>query len=221
MTSKSSTQSVLDEMTMGIVGRKTEKAVKPTLTPVGVEKQGPLDGKHDVNFPYDDPQTVHQAIREGLKTMAAIQQSIEHIGRGLITLAQLYGLTEEQALGVKGPSEDDLRKQKEAAADERVAPSIVSTSVDIEDRTEEFEARIEEMKARLTEVSERAQADTFKPEVVSPVEGNTSGFKPSWACPNHGLDSIVTLTSRRGREYRACSVGEGTSAPCRKFEKEA
>ena len=67
--------------------------VNPSLTPVGTERApAPLAGAHKVNFPYDDPQTVQQALRDALKALADIQQHLGHVGKGVIALSQLYGL---------------------------------------------------------------------------------------------------------------------------------
>lgn len=190
MRETAATQSALDEMVLGITARKEQKAV--ALTPVGTEKRGPLDGKQEAPFPFDDAQTVHQAILNGLRITAELQAHAKHIAEGLQTLAEAYGLTPDAA-----PQPVDTQKARERAADERHAAAE-------EKRQQDFAERYAEQQAA-------AQAATFKRAVVqadAPVD------EGGWACPDHGRDGLVEMTSRKGRKYRACKVGQ-----CIQFEK--
>jgi hypothetical protein len=181
-------QNVLDQLTAGIVDRKSEKPA--SLTPVGTEKGGPLDGRHATMLPYDDAQTVQHAIRTGLRLMQNLQFELDHIGAGLIALGKLYGLTEAQATGTepKPPVPADVQRERERAAD-------------AEDALREAE-RVESLGQRIERLSVEAQAATFA--------GST--LAGSWECPTHGGVYLTILTSRKGRLYNAC-------IQCTEFEK--
>lgn len=188
MTRGEGTQSVLDEMVLGAHAPKVEAS----LTPVGTEKGGPLDGRHETVFPFDDPQTVRAAIKQGLELMSKMQVELKHVGDGLIALAALYGLSEDAPAPV-------VRK-----ADERHAGTDIASQAKFE--------------AAMAAKAEAAQAATF---TDAPAE-----FKPfaepapeaavgdGWECTEHGSESLVVLTSRKGRKYRAC-----TASDCAQFEK--
>jgi len=81
------TQSVLDAMTAGIMGKKEAKAAQ--LTPVGREQGGPLSKAFDAPFPFDYPASqVQQALRNIrqevdyiIKACDAVEASLSPAGR--------------------------------------------------------------------------------------------------------------------------------------------
>jgi hypothetical protein len=183
---------MLDQMTGSIVNRKTETPA--SLTPVGTEKGGPLDGRHATMLPYDDPQTVQEAIRHGLRLMQNLQFEIDHIGAGLIALAKLYGLSEAAATGTEPtpPNPADAQRAAERAADLRARRAAVTVT--------------ETLGQRIERLSVEAQAATF---------GDAKSGKSvagGWECPTHGGTYLTVLTSRKGRLYNAC-------IECGAFEK--
>lgn len=117
------TQNVLDRMTTAIVERKS--AARPALTPVGFEAGAPephppftLDAKHPLMFPFDSPETAQSAIRLGLNLVASLSEEVEHVGRSLVALAGLYGVSDEQP----APAPPIVAEQaREAAADAKHA----------------------------------------------------------------------------------------------------
>lgn len=201
------TQSALDEMVAGIRGRK----VDAVLTPVGTEKNGPLDGRHpQAPFPFDDADMIRGAIRDGYKALADLKYQIDFIGTGLVTLATIYGMTDEQRLDAQKHADtlvaatNHLAEQTQVAAAKVVADSTVEGGEDPDFATE-FAAK-----------AKAAQDATFKPfEEPKPetVEGDAAA--DGWQCTEHGTEHLTVLTSRKGRKYRACNAPD-----CKQFEKE-
>jgi hypothetical protein len=78
---------------------------------------------------------------------------------------------------------------------ERIAAFLESNQ---QKRTEEASGAIQTESARADDGASR--------EAIAPATA-------SWVCPDHGPSSLVTLTSRKGRIYTACSADE-----CQWFE---
>lgn len=194
-------QSVLDEMTAGIRQQKTGVAKAAGLTPVGLEKGGPLDGAHPgAGFKYDDAQFTQQAVTEGLEVIATLERNVQFVREGLEALSLLYGAraAEPGALGSRVDSDAEAQRNRNREAD----------------------IKAEAFKAKWEEQKRAAQAAAFSPapalttlDVISPV---TIVVQPGtgWECPKHGLEKVVGLTSRLERKYRACRV-----AGCQEFER--
>ena len=185
--------------------------VKPTLTPVGVEKsKAPLTLRNDTPFPYDDPQTVQNALRAALRALAEVQQHIDHVGKGVITLARLYGLDE------------DVAPEFDLAADKALAQSV-GPSASPRMRTAAIAAaeRVEPFTDRMSRLSAEAQAAAFKGDLVpaaKEVFGDDLLPTPTgetWQCPTHGRGNLKEMTARRSkRTYLSCTV-----TGCGLFEK--
>jgi hypothetical protein len=193
MTAPAAMQGVLDEMVAGAGARKRGAAAEVGLTPVGTEKNGPLDGKHAVPFPFDDPQTIVTAVRHGLKLVAETSTELDHIRAGLVALGVLYGVVEGEA---PTPLPVTPAQKREEA---------VHAGIDPEPDASEFDKM-------MAEKSAAAQAATFKP-FAEPKPEAVAG-DAGWQCPTHGTAALVTLTSREGRKYRACREGR-----CALYEK--
>jgi hypothetical protein len=173
------TQSVLDQMTAGIMGRKQEKAT--SLTPVGMERPTILDAKGDV-FPHDGgigSQILHSArlIRAELAGIESCLRSIEREA----------GLTE-------GGPPVVIHDPKEAA---RLAVHA------------EEQAKEASFKERFAKQQVDAQSQVF---VVS--DEPPANIRQGWICPSHGDSNVVGLKSKRGRDYRKCTL-------CEEFERNA
>lgn len=78
MTDKTAaTASVLEQMTAGVMGRKTEKAAM--LSPVGAER-GPLPERTNASFPNDHPlEVVSAALRNMRREIASIVEALDAI----------------------------------------------------------------------------------------------------------------------------------------------
>jgi hypothetical protein len=128
----SNTQTVLDIMRASIIDRKTARATSAGLTPVGAELSRSdaapamgLGGRHKAAFPYDDPQTIHDALHRGLNLVADIREELDHVGRGIIALSALYGLTGQAP--VPQPQPEASAKQLEFEADLRAKSVAAQT----------------------------------------------------------------------------------------------
>lgn len=98
----------------------------------------------------------------------------------------------------------------EAALRAPDAPApVVEEPVDV--KALEQSADAEAFKRDFAAKQAAAQAAAFA-AADTPAETPEPATGEGWACPVHGLDSVVTLKSRKGREYRACSK-------CEEFEK--
>ena len=176
-------QSVLDEMTRGIMGRKAEKATQ--LTPVGLERPLPKIG---AAFPNDHPtEVVESAVK-------AIRREVGHILDALDAIDATNGVPSVvPSTLVPDP------KASEREADEKHArrPVVI---VKTDEEPEPFPTRFERL-------SQQAQEATYRDAEAEPES-------VGWTCPKHGADHTVTLTSRKGRLYRACNLAE-----CPEFEK--
>jgi hypothetical protein len=173
------TQSVLDQMTAGIMGRKQERAT--SLTPVGMERPAITAVKGDT-FPYDGgigEQIIHSAklIRSELASIEACLRSIERES----------GVTE----GGPPPLVVD---QKEASR------QAVRAAEQVKDN---------EFKERFAKQQADAQSQVF---VVS--DAPPDNIRQGWICPSHGDSNVVGLKSKRGRDYRKCTL-------CEEFERNA
>jgi hypothetical protein len=128
------TQSVFDSMTAAIIDRKRGAASAAGLTPVGFEAMvqrqidSPLQpsiislaGRHETMFPYDDPQTVHNAISKGLTLVEEVRAELEHVAKGLLALGALYAAPDP--LPPAEPVEDPV-KVAERAADAKFAAEM-------------------------------------------------------------------------------------------------
>ncbi len=181
-------QEVLDMMTTGISERKKAKAA--TLTPVGTEKGGPLDGEHRVAFPYDGADVIQQAIKQGLEEVGKAKYHLDFVGQGLLELAKLYGLPET-----------------------RTAPADEAKSAEAEQKQREHEADQRHFERQLAEKAAAAQAAVFA-DVPAEERPGTTAPVTKWVCPTHGADKVKVLTSRKGRVYGACEV-----SGCSEFER--
>jgi hypothetical protein len=131
------TQSVLDSMTAAIISRK--KGAAAGLTPVGFEAPRAagfatggtsnatganvtsLAGRHETMFPYDDPQTVHNAIAHGLQLVEQVKAELGHVANGLLALGALYAAPDPLAAG---PPPEDPVKATEREADAKFAADM-------------------------------------------------------------------------------------------------
>ena len=198
----SDTQSVLDMMTQGIMGRKQDKATG--LTPVGTEAdpaltaptKPPISGVQSSDFPYGagiQNQIDHSArvIRNELSQIEACLQAIERTigtpegGYPAVVSAVQQAVTTELTSQQKAETAADAAAkafQKDWKAKQDAAQA--QAFADLDDEPGDEPPRIEE---RIT-------------------------VSTGWECPVHGHSNIQTLTSRKGRTYRAC-------AACSAFEK--
>lgn len=132
-------------MTAAIIERKTAKLQQTGLSPVGFERKvpvTPLDGTHPTAFPYDDPQTVHAAIRQGLKLVSDLKAEVDHVGQGLLALGRLYGLSDPSD---EAASTEDPVKVAEREADARHA----AFKADFEAKQAEAQAQAFAAKVKL------------------------------------------------------------------------
>lgn len=206
-----STANVLEAMVAEVSTSKPQRGAR--LSPVGAEKliasipaaeprPNPIAGLL-VAFPYDDPQTMVQALVVAL-------DEVDHVRKGIIYLLAALG-------GEPGPTEEpdpnaaikaaekqadvmaELRKNGvvgrpilPAGADAaRVADSIVDGGED--------PGQAAEFAANFKAQQEAAQAATFK--------------QAGWTCPDH--DGFVDTKSPKGREFRRCAQYPA----CKQFEK--
>lgn len=187
MTDKTVTQNVLDEMVAGITGAKSDKATK--LTPVGSERRLPRTSSP---FPNDDPQQV-------------VEQAVADLRRQIKHLTEAADALEREVLGREPSPVEEAGAVKAAEREADARHAVADSAVEGGEDPEPFSARL----ARL---SAEAQASVFTTR-----DAESDPAPPSWQCPKHGLDKIVTLTSRKGRNYLACAV-EGTTPP-HEFQK--
>jgi len=157
----------------GILGRKQQRAA--TLTPVGVEKNGPLDGPIPGIFPWDYPKEQIAAAIGRIRTeLAGVENGLKRVeeAAGLPAPVPISPLPNDQAEAAR-----EEQRLKERAAD------------DLARAQSSFEAGYE---AKIA----AAQEQVF--QTASPL------VDEGWACPVHGYKAIVGLVSRKGRKYRAC-----------------
>ena len=227
MTSNGS--SVLSSMVAGVMAQKAGRTPAASLTPTVLEtpnKVGPLDGKHDVMFPYDDPQTIDTAIREGFRQIEVMRQSLDHVFNGLVALAGLYGTKIDDAgtAGAIALQAEKEQRAKEAAADAKAKMAAAKNAPKPPETPEEFKADFAQKQAE-------AQAAVFgnpkpsatpapepEPDEDDDDEDDDEAPKPpadGWVCPTHGAEEISTRVSpRRQVTFRTCQV-----AGCGQFEK--
>lgn len=213
---RGSSQSVFDELTSAIVSGKRGAAKSAGLTPVGFEKpraapvvEEPvtnLGGKHAAMFPYDDPQTVHNAIREGLALVRDAKAELDHVDNSLQALGALYGLDDWTAPGiVTNEMAWAAEKAAEREADARAAAQgTLVTPFD----------------ERLAAQREAAQAAVFTGryadhDAVEAADHDAEEPDIGWQCPVHGDEDLFDKVGQRtGRKYRVCQV-----AGCKQFQK--
>lgn len=198
-----STQSVLDQMTAGIMSKKAAKAA--TLTPVGLEKPADLPAialvQGDV-FPHDGgvtEQVVHSA-REIRAELRKIAQYSEQIDECLRSIERAIGAQEGGPTVVTRASAQEQARIEQTEA-ERAADAAFKAS--------------EQFRLQMAEKEARAKAQIFgeayeESKTASPSPDPTPSG--GWACPEHGSDHVKTLTSRKGRVYGAC-------LKCEEFER--
>jgi hypothetical protein len=186
------TQSVLDQMTAGIMQRKNA-----TLTPVAgeIEAAPPTisDVKGDV-FPFDagiDEQIEHSAriIRAELARIEECLRSIEraaNLPEGGIPVTTFVPKSEQIRLATRADEAESERKYTES---------------------EQFQRDFEE-KQRKAQEQALASLDADTPVPEEPLPNADGG----WACPEHGSAFIITLVSKKGRTYRTCKH-------CEEFER--
>ena len=241
MTDIDTTVSAIAARKRGVTFAAAEDApkAKASLTPVGTERpEAPLAGSHATTFPYDGVDTIHTALRDALKALADIQTHLDHVGKGVITLAQLYGLDGQapgapMALDEKVALEHTLmeRERKRIAADKALVESTGPSASPREKAAAQGAAKRvareaegeEAFNDRLARLSAEAQAAVFKGDYVpaaKEVFGDMLADVPTaadetWLCPTHGRGNLVSNTSRKGRVYLMCTV-----TGCGQFEKE-
>ena len=72
-------------------------------------------------FPYDDPQTVHNAIQTGIKLVEQTRGELDHVHKGLLALGSLYGFDGRPP--AVAPAEDPV-KAAEREADAKFADDM-------------------------------------------------------------------------------------------------
>lgn len=224
----SSGSSVLSNMVAGVMAQKAGRTPATTLTPTVMEaptKVAPLDGKHDVMFPYDDPQTINRAILDGLKQIEVLRQHLDHVYGGLVALAGLYGtpVEGEDALSVAAQAEKE-RKAAEAHADAKAKMAAAKAAPKPPETPEEFKADYAQKQAEAQAIVFGNPKPSAKPapepepdEDDDEDEDEAPEPQPAdgWVCPKHGAEEISTRVSpRRQVTFRTCQV-----AGCGLFEK--
>lgn len=190
----SSTQSVLDAMTAGIMGAKANKATG--LTPVGSEKGGPLAGA----LPSDVPGVLmsNEALTDISSKLKADAATMLAIANGIDIL-----------LGIEGPTQD--HKDQQAAQARKLAEREADRKAD--DRTKAAEGN--KGAATRVEFAEKfeAQQKAAQASVFKNADASVERRQGEWSCSTH-TEPPVRLLSRKGRSYLMCSqVG------CEEFER--
>ena len=201
--------SVLEQLVAGSMAQKA--AAQAKLTPVKNEAplaapvrtaEAPLAGRHEVSFPYDDPQTV-------LTALDVAEDEVHHILKGIVTLRALYGGTSGPADAP--PSPEELQQKRERAADAKHATPTEALAQQIvaEDKVAAAilaqvvtEASLAEFGERLQGLAEEAQDSAYN------TSGDSSEDSPKlsgWVCPVHKVPATRPATSRKGRHYLACA----------------
>lgn len=207
-------KSILDAMVTGVMAQKT-RTPAATLSPTPGEskaKVAPLDGKHQVMFPYDDPQTVNQAILDGFKQIEAVRQSIDHIYNGLVALAGLYGTPVEGETTKAAIAEQAAKEQraKEAAADAKAKAAKPEPKAP--ETPEEFKADFAQKQAEAQAavfglpkpVEPLTEANSIDPDADDDDEDEEDAPAPDgWVCPTH-KEFTIKRSARRQVDYRAC-----------------
>lgn len=221
------TQSVLDQMTSAVVTRKIEAGAK--LTPVGLEAgavAAPLLPRANAPFPNDHPDEAIleriSVLEEQIDKLASLDEQVE-AQLALVRVAYA-GIREaldaaKRALGVDPDAQlatpEDVQREKERAADARVAAAQVEVAATLEERAAADTPEVQAVLAHMDQKAAEAKAATF-PEPSQPVGNTTSadtGVAPSgWACPVH--HTFRNSTTRAGRAYRVCPE-DG----CKQFER--
>lgn len=176
----SGTQSVLDQMSAGIMDAKRAKTAK--LTPVGVETapKGPLEFTDSpASFPYDKPDVIQKALADALV-------QIDFVRDGVLALIAAFGQSPYSAN--TGPSASDIQREKEREADERVR----------------FKQSFAQMQRVAQEATFSAPEDEDRVEPVAVPQPATMLSESGWACPQACQVRPNMVTSRKGRTYAMC-----------------
>lgn len=180
--------SVLDDMTRGITDRKAA-AAGPKLTPVGTEASGTKPSAARI----PDVPTVfltNEALHDVAKDLRRQAGLLIEVADGLdVMTAPVFPDLEEAGLLPKATKEAKRLEGKEP------------------------EVPFAETYATLVE---KAKAATFTAADAPAEEPTPPAPATGWACPQHGAESLATLTSRKGRVYTACTV-----KGCDHFERES
>lgn len=185
MPDKQVTQSVLDQMTGGIAGRKSDKATQ--LTPVGMERKPVLPNDLPGQF------MSSEALADAAKDLRVKSRLLYDIANSIDTLVgQVFGHTEEP--------------EPEVAVDTKAVEQAADAAHRARQEPEQDPGQDgSDFATTFARKSAAAQAAAFA-QADEPVE--TEPVETAWACPEHGFDNIRILTSRKGRSYPACSCGE-------------
>lgn len=174
------TQDVLDSMTMAFSAAKQGKAAQAGLTPVGVEPGGPM-------LPNDTGLYMsNESLRLHAVDLRKFADDAIKIADALDVLTGLSSIREQRTSVTE---QVNAAKAAEKAADER---ALVRT---MERATEGPTAFETDFAAKAA----AAQAATF-----GDAPAITAGDR-SWRCPKHPNAPTKMLTSRKKRQYAACT----------------
>lgn len=190
----SATQSALDAMAASIGTAAAEKGAKLT----------PVPGEVPV------PQTVEPAPGWNKADVDGILRSIDATEKSIVGLLNILRAEVRRGLPIEPDPEMVLDEGAALALARQVFGSEVAkivvtpteTGAIITSFAEDFEAK-----------SQAAQAATFR--APQGADAGLPAEQPGpdgWSCPTHGDEGVTSLVSRKGREYRACTL-------CKEFEK--
>ncbi len=200
--------SVLDEMTSRATMAKQEKA---GLTPVGLEKGGPLARLGDVPGVMLAPEALRDIARD-LRTQA---QMMLDIATGIDAM---LGEPEATKADVKAQMATEVKlmeREGDRQAADREAADKGDKAAAVRALTAEAgaEASAESFTARMERLSAQAQAATFADAPAETVAAGSASPVKGWVCPVHGGANLKQLHARKsGRDYQACQS-------CLLFEK--
>lgn len=211
--------SVLDSMTADTTSRK--RAEGTVLTPVGTEKASSQPRISD-EVSFLGQEAVEGVIRSLRAAAASANRHADELEAGL-------GITPEQ----KSKAAHDLEvKLMEREADRMAADRTAAEGGDKKAQKRVESTSEAEFGERWARLSAEAQASAFSGDLVpaakevfgsdladadAPAQGEpapvSGSVVPGWVCPTHGDEAILDTKSRKGREYRLCTI-------CKQFEKE-
>lgn len=222
-----STASVLEAMTAAVVQRKVEAGAR--LTPVGIEGivLAPTALPHTAApFPHDVPDEAIlgnlSIIEEELTKLAKLDEAMEESWR-VIRLqygamrASVDAVKAQLGSGPAAPAPADLQREKERAADARIAAAAIEAALIAGAGlpNEDDEPSAPEQVTTVSPPDAPAVAAVLANMDQKAAEAQAATFVPvdaGWHCPEH--TTFITKTSRLGRAYRVCPV-DG----CKAFEK--
>ncbi len=185
---------MLDDMTKGITDRKAA-AAGPKLTPVGVEANST---KPSIGVP-DVPEVflTNEAIRDIAKDLRAQAALLIQVADGL-DLRTTMSTTGEDAKVVAAETKKAVEQEGDRKAAARKQPKSS-----------------EEFAEHLAAITAEARAAAFT-SADAPAEEPAAPATPAsgWTCTDHPTAATISLTSRKGREYRTCAVES-----CDEFQK--